>query len=181
MTKRKTISKKLRFELFKRDNFTCQYCGSTPPGVVLEIDHINPVSSGGNNSEENLITSCFDCNRGKSSNLLTDIPKSLKLKSEEAKEKELQIEGYNKILTKKADRINAETWNVVDALEYSKDVESYNRQRLSSIKKFLNKLPCVEVLDAAELTSCKFGAINDYAFRYFCGVCWGKIRGDYNG
>ena len=47
--KRKSINKKIRFEVFKRDNFTCQYCGKSAPNVILEIDHITPVSKGGNN------------------------------------------------------------------------------------------------------------------------------------
>ena len=68
--KRKTISKKLRFEVFKRDNFTCQYCGRMAPDIVLEVDHINPVKNGGDNNILNLITSCFDCNRGKGKRLL---------------------------------------------------------------------------------------------------------------
>lgn len=50
MSKRKSISKKLRFEVFKRDSFTCQYCGKMAPDVVLEVDHINPVASGGENN-----------------------------------------------------------------------------------------------------------------------------------
>ena len=41
---RKVISKRVRFEVFKRDNFKCQYCGSEAPRVVLHVDHINPAS-----------------------------------------------------------------------------------------------------------------------------------------
>lgn len=59
------VSKRIRFEIFKRDVFTCQYCGSRPPDVVLEVDHIEPRAAGGGNENINLITSCFDCNRGK--------------------------------------------------------------------------------------------------------------------
>lgn len=69
---RKNISKKTRFEVFKRDNFTCQYCGRSAPDVILEIDHINPISKGGDNSIFNLITSCYDCNRGKKNIKLND-------------------------------------------------------------------------------------------------------------
>lgn len=69
---RKPISKKLRFEVFKRDGFTCQYCGKSAPEVVLEVDHIKPVSKGGTNDILNLITSCFECNRGKSDKLLNE-------------------------------------------------------------------------------------------------------------
>jgi len=61
------ISKKLRFEIYQRDNFTCQYCGKTKDdGVKLEIDHKIPVSKGGKTDYNNLITSCHDCNSGKS-------------------------------------------------------------------------------------------------------------------
>ncbi len=63
--KRKGLSKKLRFEVFKRDGFTCQYCGRSAPDVILEVDHIKSVKNGGDNDIMNLITSCFDCNRGK--------------------------------------------------------------------------------------------------------------------
>lgn len=70
--KRKPLSKKIRFEVFKRDNFTCQYCGRSAPDVVLEVDHINPVKNGGTNDILNLITSCHDCNNGKRATPLSD-------------------------------------------------------------------------------------------------------------
>lgn len=72
MTDRSTMTKTKRFEIFKRDYFTCQYCGQRPPNVVLEVDHIEPRSKGGSNDDINLITSCFDCNRGKKDTLLGD-------------------------------------------------------------------------------------------------------------
>ena len=72
MQKRKSISKKTRFEVFKRDSFTCQYCGAKAPDAILEIDHLNPVKHGGDNDLLNLITSCFVCNRGKSHRKLSD-------------------------------------------------------------------------------------------------------------
>ena len=68
--KRKVVSKKLRFEVFKRDSFTCQYCGKKAPDSVLHIDHITPVSKGGKNTLMNLVTSCVDCNLGKGSRTL---------------------------------------------------------------------------------------------------------------
>ena len=72
MTKRKLISKRVRFEVFKRDSFKCQYCGNAAPEVVLQLDHISPVSRGGKSDILNLITSCGDCNSGKSNVELTD-------------------------------------------------------------------------------------------------------------
>jgi hypothetical protein len=65
-----TLSKKLRFEIFKRDSFTCQYCGRRPPEIVLEVDHINPRANGGDDDILNLITACFACNRGKAATRL---------------------------------------------------------------------------------------------------------------
>ena len=70
--KRKSIAKKTRFEVFKRDKFTCQYCGRMAPDVILEVDHIKPVAEGGTNAMINLITSCRDCNRGKGKVRISD-------------------------------------------------------------------------------------------------------------
>ena len=67
------IGKTLRFEVFARDGFTCQYCGQRPPDVVLELDHIHPVSKGGPDDVLNLITACFDCNRGKRDKVISEV------------------------------------------------------------------------------------------------------------
>lgn len=69
---RKGMGKRLRFEIFKRDKFTCVYCGRTPPAVVLEVDHMNPVAAGGGDEPSNLFTACEDCNAGKSDRPLGD-------------------------------------------------------------------------------------------------------------
>lgn len=60
-----SVSVRTRFDIFKRDKFTCQYCGQSSPLVVLEIDHILPICEGGGDDILNLITSCWGCNRGK--------------------------------------------------------------------------------------------------------------------
>lgn len=61
------VSKRLRFEIFRRDNHTCRYCGATAPDVPLRVDHVTPVALGGSDKPENLVTSCEPCNSGKSS------------------------------------------------------------------------------------------------------------------
>ena len=70
---RKSMGKRLRFEIFKRDGFTCQYCGAKPPDVTLVIDHINPVAKGGDDDPLNLITACEPCNQGKSDKTLNRV------------------------------------------------------------------------------------------------------------
>lgn len=64
------LTQSQRFEILRRDKFTCRYCGRKSPEVTLEVDHIYPVSKGGTNDPSNLTTSCYDCNRGKGADLL---------------------------------------------------------------------------------------------------------------
>lgn len=72
MAARKSLSKTVRFEVFKRDSFTCQYCGAKAPETVLHCDHINPVAEGGTNEIMNLVTACAACNGGKGARKLDD-------------------------------------------------------------------------------------------------------------
>ena len=63
------INTRLRFSVFKRDNFKCVCCGRSPamdPQVVLHVDHILPWSKNGETILENLQTLCSKCNLGKS-------------------------------------------------------------------------------------------------------------------
>lgn len=66
------VSKSLRFEILRRDQFTCRYCGSKAPDVQLHVDHVVPTSLGGTDQPENLVTACADCNSGKANRSLDD-------------------------------------------------------------------------------------------------------------
>lgn len=66
----RSIPSRLRFNVLKRDNFTCQYCGRKAPDVELHIDHIIPWSKVKEHKIENLQVACSDCNLGKSDKLL---------------------------------------------------------------------------------------------------------------
>lgn len=61
------LSKRLRYEILRRDQFTCRYCGQSAPDVKLHVDHLIPVTLGGSDDPTNLVTACVDCNLGKSS------------------------------------------------------------------------------------------------------------------
>ena len=68
-TTRRPISLRVRTLVLKRDNHSCVKCGAnrrTDKRTRLEVDHIRPVSRGGDNSPENLQTLCSNCNLGKS-------------------------------------------------------------------------------------------------------------------
>ena len=111
------ISKKTRFDVFKRDGFQCSYCGTHPPEtVLLEVDHIHPVAEGGTNEIDNLVTACWDCNRGKGARLLTAIPQSLEEKATIVAEREAQIRAYYEILSARRDRKEEEAWAVAEIL-----------------------------------------------------------------
>lgn len=60
----------LRWKILHKYNFTCQYCGRKAPEVILEVDHIVPLSKGGKYIEDNLTLACKECNIGKSNFLL---------------------------------------------------------------------------------------------------------------
>lgn len=54
-----------RRNLWKRDNFRCQYCGVRPPYDEITIDHVLPRSKGGLSTFENCVLACIDCNKKK--------------------------------------------------------------------------------------------------------------------
>lgn len=66
------LSAKIRFEVFKRDLFTCQYCGRSSPEVELQVDHMVPQAKGGLDDIDNLITACSECNYAKNDIPLSD-------------------------------------------------------------------------------------------------------------
>ncbi|WP_216821867.1 HNH endonuclease [Myroides sp. N17-2] len=66
---RKNLPATIRFAVLERDKYHCKYCGrGVEDGVKLHVDHILAVSNGGSDSLSNLVTSCQDCNLGKSNN-----------------------------------------------------------------------------------------------------------------
>lgn len=171
--KRKPITKTLRFEVFKRDSFLCQYCGAHPPSVVLHVDHIVPVAKGGTNDIDNLLTSCEPCNLGKGVRDLKTSPQKLVDKAKEAREREEQLLEYQKLLEVKRNRIDEEAWKVIGVIYPG--VQEVKRDEYNSIVRFIERLGYFDVLDAAEL-SWSGHVYHARRFKYFCGVCWNKVR-----
>lgn len=54
-----------RKNIFKRDRYTCQYCGKQPGPEELTIDHVMPRSRGGTSTWENCLLACVECNKRK--------------------------------------------------------------------------------------------------------------------
>jgi hypothetical protein len=170
------VSKKTRFDVFKRDGFQCQYCGTHPSEtVLLEVDHIHPVAEGGSNEIDNLVTACFDCNRGKAAGLLSSVPQSLEDKAIQVAEREAQIRAYYEILEEKKQRKDSEIWSVAELFMQRFGDDDISRKNFSSIRMFLDRLDYYQVLEAMEI-ACDRQYSRGPAFSYFCGICWNKIK-----
>lgn len=172
---RKPISKGTRFKIFKRDNFTCQYCSAKPPKVPLEVDHILPVSKGGGNNEENLITACFDCNRGKGSKTIEHVTGSTHERIEQLKIAQEQYKQFLKVMKTKKKLIDNDLTEVEKIYSDCFDGWEFTPKFKVSVKKFLNELGVESVCDAME-RACSKIRNEDKALKYFCGICWNKIK-----
>ena len=161
---RKAISVKLRFEVFKRDNFTCQYCGRKSPDVILHVDHIDPVKNGGDNNIINLITSCADCNFGKKHYLLTDNTVLEKQKKEikelTKKRKELEI------LVKEREKVRD-----FGSAELNEAVKHYNSKfknnhisyvDTQTLKRIIKKFGLITVLNAIDDVDYRYREPNEF-------------------
>ncbi len=171
-----SLKKKTRFEVFKRDGFACIYCGKRAPEVVLEVDHIEPKSNGGSDNFANLITACFDCNRGKGS-----VP-------------------INALHLTSACKIDSRI-NIIDEIfsQAHPGVKLGNAFKEYTLRIFLGKLPFNLVQNAMFKAACKFETFNmldaichpeeytkgfsekvalrsEDTVKYFCGICWTAIE-----
>jgi len=180
---RMSLSKKLRFDVFKRDDFQCQYCGRRSPDVILEVDHVIPKSKGGVDETENLVTACFYCNRGKAANKLSK--KKMQRNMAEAakleKERGEQLKEYYKYKNKIAARLNKivdniDTYIFKDNKKYQLGVDTRR-----SVKQLLNKgfIP-QDIKDAWDIANSKLWDKDFYPkFRYMCGVLYrSRERGE---
>ena len=180
---RKALSKKVRFEVFKRDSFTCQYCGESAPSVVLHIDHINPIKHGGNNDILNLITSCKDCNNGKGARKLTDkqeIKKQqeqLKQLSEKKEQLELMLKWREELLSLSDSEVDAAE-KLIHKHSEACELTEYGRQK---IKRLIKEFTLPLVLEAIDIAFTNYDDdknANSWnaAFDKLGGICNNKQR-----
>ncbi len=180
MAVRKTLSKRVRFEIFKRDSFTCRYCGAQAPTVVLEIDHIEPVAKGGSNHALNLITSCSGCNRGKSDRRLDDnsMVTRQRLQAAEAQERAEQIRMMARWQREllKADDLATDAclalWNE-QALTFRAPEEARRE-----LKRLINRFGAAEVMTAVRIACITYvQSENGLVTQESATLAWQKIGG----
>lgn len=175
------VTKRTRYEVLRRDNHACRYCGACAPDVPLTVDHVIPVALGGSDDPSNLVAACRACNSGKSSSspdapLVADV-------AAEALAWGRAIEQYN--ATQLADRKKRDAY--VRRFERAWNAWRYGpaddkRQLPKPIdwkptlwQFYATGLPIVEVEDAVEIAASNRMVDIDKVFRYMCGVLWNKV------
>lgn len=179
--KRKSLSKKLRFEVFKRDSFKCQYCGESAPDVILHVDHIHPVSKGGNNDIMNLITSCQSCNSGKGAVTLDDssVIEKQRKQLEELNERREQLESMLqwreglKVIDDRAIDAVCDVWH-----EATCERSSINDSGRKTVKTLLKNFGLNTVLDAVDTAIERYAKYDDGVITdESAGIAFNKIGG----
>jgi HNH endonuclease len=187
-----SVPVRVRFEVFKRDRFTCSYCGNHPPDVLLEVDHVTPRAAGGTDDEDNLVTACWDCNRGKSDRLLNEGTRPINRQAvEDITERVAQAEAYAQAVARLREIEGAQSWRVTEAwalafhAQATEKAEHVQYELLwsgerfpseASVRLFLGKLPLSRVLEAVDITASRFEHARDGADRYFYAICWRMVN-----
>jgi hypothetical protein len=176
------VGKRARFEVFKRDKFTCQYCGHRPPDVLLEVDHIVPRAEGGGDEMANLTTACLSCNRGKAGIPLEDVAPALDeleqlsalqemLERKRAVDQEIRVAQAQRDTEAEAVGVIVEWWmETFGNRAYVQEV---------SLRSFVRQLDLNQIREAIESTE-RRGSYRRMSgvdrWKYFCGACWSMIR-----
>jgi len=166
--KREPLPKSIRFEVFKRDSFKCHYCGRQAPDVILEVDHIIPVAEGGTNDIFNLVTSCRDCNRGKSKKLLSD-DSTIRIQRQRLedlqveKEQAMMMVEWRKELSSQMD----ERVEDINGMVFEKTNGAYdlNERGRSRIKTLIRKYGFAEVYTSSEIAFDTYFCSDGRSFR----------------
>ena len=177
---RSSISKSLRFEVFKRDSFTCQYCGRKAPDVLLEVDHVEPVSQGGTNDLLNLVSACRDCNAGKSDRRLSDSSRldAQRRQLEDLQERREQIDLMFQWQKELAALDEDVTSRVAEFWAEQVPGYSLNAQGLQDLKSMSKRYAIDELLEAIQCAADQYLVFNgDTPTKESVELAWSKVSG----
>ena len=174
---RKPIPKKMRFEVFKRDKFTCQYCGRTSPEVILEVDHIKPIYEGGDNNIINLITSCRDCNRGKGKTRIDDNAEIQK-QTERLKEVAEKKEQLEMLMEWRKELLDFEDYQIeqIDSIIIRLTKSHLTEQGKQKTRDWINRFGFEEVLTSVEIAIKQYGNLEEGKFDKIGGICYQRQK-----
>jgi hypothetical protein len=170
------VSKRLRYEILRRDNHTCRYCGATAPEVSLQVDHVHPVSLGGTDEASNLVAACVDCNTGKSSShpeapLVEDV-------SQDVVRWTRALQAAQEISERQQDKREAYVADISEVWEsWLFGNAPYPRPRdwrMSLYRLHDAGLPLSIAFDLVDQATAAPNVRDRW--RYFCGCGWNKVR-----
>lgn len=169
------VSRRLRFEILRRDSYSCRYCGAMAPDA-LTVDHVIPVTLGGGDDPNNLVTACQDCNNGKSS-----IPADAALVED--------VDATAMLFAKAIER--ASEIRAAQMVETKAVIDNFGWYWSELGKGFPYGQPpnwaaAIERFISLGLTTMEFETFADKAFdavqvpahavwNYFCGCCWREV------
>lgn len=175
------VSKRLRYEVMRRDNFTCRYCGKKAGETELTIDHVVPVALGGDDQPTNLVTACAGCNAGKSASSpdqpLVENVSDDALRWSKAMERAAAVQGGQRDKVQAFVKAVDAEW--CDWKSAAGEGESLPRPANweSSLENFYRSgLTVEDVAPLIKVTMTRTGLYNNKLWRYFCGCCWNLIR-----
>lgn len=178
MGKRRALGNAVRFSVFERDGFTCQYCGGQPPAVVLQVDHVVPVSKGGGDGLDNLVASCADCNIGKFVRVLDEpAPTDYQSKTYEVEKRAMQLAAYRQQLESLRYEMQESIDLVAKALFGEEAVTFPDSRDRVSVARFIEMIGLGKVVAAADTSHLRFDSrFSHTQWKYFCSICWRKSR-----
>lgn len=174
------VSKRLRYEVLRRDNHACKYCGAAAPDATLTVDHVVPVALGGSDDPSNLVAACVDCNAGKAATnpdgpLVEDV-------KQDALRWALAMRAASELIQQ--ERITRNAPREAFAAEWHDWTYEWQGQRRTwalppnwenSIDNLVRAgLTAADLVDSVGETMRRSG-VRD-SFRYFCGVAWAVAR-----
>ncbi|MGW7296135.1 HNH endonuclease [Streptomyces xiamenensis] len=175
------VSKRLRYEILRRDNHTCRYCGAAAPDAPLRIDHVTPVALGGTDTADNLVTACEPCNSGKTSTT-TDAATVADVKQDALRWAEAMKQAAANLTA--ADRHKA-AYRDVFLAEWNRWGAGKGKQRReidlpkgwkASIEAFRAAgLPATVWAEVVDTSMGNDTVRVDNKFRYCCGVAWRMV------
>lgn len=171
------VSKRTRFEVLRRDNFTCRYCRSNEG--QLTVDHVVPVALGGTDAPDNLVACCKDCNAGKSSTspdaeTVANVADDAARWSEAMKRAAETLAAEKKALASQVDHWEHAIWQSWNG-PGDEPLPLPDDWRDGIAGKLKAGLSMDDLRDAVDIAMNKRGIKNGNCFRYFMGVCNRKL------
>lgn len=174
-----TVSRRLRFEILRRDSHACRYCGDKAPDVKLTVDHVIPVALGGGDEPNNLVTACADCNSGKSSTspdtaIVEDVDATAMLFAKAMDRAAAHRRQHHELVAKALATFDRKwlSWYYggKEANTFPRD-DDWERSLCSFFDAGLDLTDLLNFIPVAMRSKANV----DKVWRYFCGCCWNEI------